>query len=266
MQKASPSSGRSSRKSRGERICYDPCAKYFVRPWVKGVIGLAILSGIAEWQGPGAMAFQVARARYIDDYLSSSIADGLRQSVILGAGFDSRAYRFPGLKGQVKTFEVDHPATQRVKLARLEKTFVSVPKHVTYVPVDFDRDNLGDRLYSSGYDNKLKTLFIWEGVTFQLRRSAVDDTLGFVAHNSGPGSSIIFGYTHKPVSNGIAGEGLVFGIEEGKVGEYLERRGFDHAVSVTGDDLHRMYFKGANESRKVAPAYCIVNATVMPTY
>lgn len=73
------------------------------------------------------MEFLVARARYMDDFLQIYIDDGLEQLVILGAGFDSRAYRFEKLKGQVKVFEVDHPATQQAKLEKLKKYLSSFP-------------------------------------------------------------------------------------------------------------------------------------------
>lgn len=268
-----------SRRPEGERICYDPCAKRFVRPWISAILGLVIKTGIAERKAPGAMAFHVARARYIDDYLLYCIREGLQQLVILGAGFDSRAYRFSPLDGPVKVFEVDHPATQKVKLERLRKIYGKRPANVTYVPVDFDHGSLANGLYCRGYDNKLKTLFIWEGVTFYLTAQAVDDTLSFITKNSSPGSSVIFDYTYTSVINGTyyrpevgsmmrsskyTGEGLVFGVEEGQIGEFLDSRGFNRVVNVTGDDLQKMYFQGANAKRKVAPVYCIVHAAVKP--
>lgn len=268
-----------SHRPESERICYDPYARYFVSRWMWVAAGFFMKIGYADWRGPGVAGSLAARVRYIDDYLLSCIPSGLQQLVILGAGYDSRAYRFSELKSGVKVFEVDHPATQRVKLEKLKKIFGKAPGHVAYVPVDFDKETLGERLYASGYDSKLKTLFIWEGVTYYITAKAVDDTLAFVAHNSGPGSSIIFDYTYTSVINGtykrgevasmkrssrFTGEGMVFGIEEGKIEEFLSRRGFGHIVNVTGDDLHRLYFKGINEKRKVAPVYSIVHATAMP--
>ena len=87
----------------------------------------------------------VARERYIDDYLQSCIDDGLEQLVILGAGYDSRAYRFEKLK-RVKVFEVDHPATQRVKVARLKEALGELPENVVFVPIDFTKETLERRL------------------------------------------------------------------------------------------------------------------------
>jgi O-methyltransferase involved in polyketide biosynthesis len=114
-----------------------------------------------------------------------------------------------------------------------------------------------------------------EGVTFYLTAQAVDDTLAFIARNKG--SNVIFDYTYTSVIDGTyirpevgsmkrsskyTGEGRVYGIQEGKIGEFLEKRGSENVVNATGDDLQQMYFRGANAKRKVASIYCIVHATV----
>ena len=105
-----------SEKPEDERICYDPYARKFVPSWMYYVLGFFIKSGYAERRGPGVNGFLAARDRYIDDTLQNFLDEGIDQLVILGAGYDSRAYRF-NLSG-VKTFEVDHPATQEDKLAK----------------------------------------------------------------------------------------------------------------------------------------------------
>jgi methyltransferase (TIGR00027 family) len=122
--------------------------------------------------------------------------------VILGAGYDTRAYRFDKLKEEVKVFEVDHPATQKVKIEKVSKALGSLPGHVVYVSVDFEKERLDKKLSESGYNKSLKTLFIWEGVTMYLTAEAVDETLAFVAGNSGKGSSIIFNYIFRSVLDG----------------------------------------------------------------
>ena len=106
-----------------------------------------------------------------------------------------------------------------------------------------------------GFDVNAKTLFIWEGVTYYLTAGAVDSTLVFVAKNSGVGSSIIFDYTYSWVIEGkskrgeivrmqryrrFTGEGLVFGIEEGKIVKFLEARGFCKVVNANGDDFKKL--------------------------
>lgn len=268
-----------SSKPAGERVCYDPLAHHFISRAFYLFCKFWVVIGYSERRGPGVMGFLVARTRYMDDYLQSCMDDGLEQLVILGAGYDSRAYRFEGLKGRVKVFEVDHPATQRVKIAKLEQTLGQLPEHVVYVPIDFTLESLEERLNASGYDRQLKTLFIWEGVTEYLTAEAVDDTLAFVAQNSGPGSSIIFDYVYASVIAGtwkrgeatsvqryrnITGEGWNFGIERGAVGEFLSRRGFDHVQDADSEFLKNAYFTGTNQKRTVAPVYAIAHAKVRP--
>jgi methyltransferase (TIGR00027 family) len=267
-----------SSRPTGERVCYDPLARYFVSPAF--FIIAKIFSGYAQRRSPGVVEFLVARCRYIDDYLKSCIEDGLEQLVILGAGYDSRAYRFKQLKGQVKVFEVDHPATQRVKIEKLKQIFGRLPEHVIYVAIDFNKETLEQRLYASGYEKRLKTLFVWEGVTEYLTAEAVDDTLAFVAKNSGHGSSIIFDYMYTSAITGtverkevismrryerLTGEGLTFGIEEGMIEKFLGQRGFYQIKNADSDFLKKTYFMGVNQKRIVAPVYAIVHATVKPS-
>jgi methyltransferase (TIGR00027 family) len=197
--------------------------------------------------------------------------------VILGAGYDSRAYRFEGLNGQVKVFEVDHPATQQVKIQKLERTLGSLPDQVVYVPIDFAWETIDQRLLESGYEKRLKTLFIWEGVTYYLPAEAVDSTLAFVANKSGKDRSIIFDYLYASAITGnlkrkelvsmrryqkITGEGVIFGIEEGTIEEFLSQRGFDRIRNADSEFLKNAYCAGVNAKRVIAPVYAIVHAKV----
>jgi methyltransferase (TIGR00027 family) len=79
------------------------------------------------------------RTHYIDAALKRAVADGATQVVILGAGYDSRAYRFRQAYPQVKFFEVDLPKTSEMKRARLAEVFGSVPDYVRYAPIDSTR-------------------------------------------------------------------------------------------------------------------------------
>lgn len=269
--------GIESLKPPGERICYDPYARQFANPPLWYLTKFLVDTGYTEMTGPGVGAFIVARERYIDDTLQSCIEEELEQLVILGAGFDSRAYRFEALKGRTNIFEVDHPATQQVKIEKLKKIFGELPGHVVYVPIDFTTETLGKRLYECGYDQRLKTLFIWQGVTPYLTPETVDSTLAFAANHSGQGSTIIFDYIYTWLlgaadqrgeikrmrrSRRFTGEGLTFGIEEGTIEAFLQQRGFGQIKNVTAEDLKKAYFTGVNQKRKVAAGYAIVSARV----
>lgn len=260
-----------SEKPADERICYDPLARGFVPAWMYRVFGFFVRIGYAEWRGPGVNGFLVARDRYIDDVLQSFLNEGLQQLVMLGAGYDSRAYRFD-LAG-TKIFEIDHPATQSDKLAKLQAIFGKVPENIAYIPIDFNTQTLAARLLESGYDPGRQTLFIWQGVTMYLTGEAVDATLDFVVKHSGAGSAVVFDYVYRSVLDGrqrhgeingmrryrfMTSEGLTFGIPDGQVEIFLRERGFHRVKDVNGHDLKVAYFTGKNARRAVTGGYGIV--------
>ena len=155
-------------KPEGDRLFNDPFAKIFASETFTGRFLMwlgRLLSRYVEKSGNGEWGAVLSRVRYIDDYLQHCIEEGIQQLVILGAGFDSRAYRFKSLEKGITVFEVDLPELQEYKKNCLEKFLGSLPEYVKYVPVDFDKESLEDRLIDNGYDTTLKTLFIWEGVT-----------------------------------------------------------------------------------------------------
>jgi methyltransferase (TIGR00027 family) len=117
-----------------ERICYDPYAGYFVNPDIMEFIRNNPEKARAETERynrflPGTVNSIVARVRYFDDIVKKSIDEGFEQLVIMGAGYDTRAYRIDELK-KIKVFEVDHSNTQNVKIEKVRQIFNSLPDHV----------------------------------------------------------------------------------------------------------------------------------------
>ena len=270
-----------SSKDPDERVCYDPFARLFL-PSGYTVIGkyevpekaaLDIFKNLV----PGFHEFFIARTKYIDDCLKESIKDGLEQLVILGAGYDSRAYRFTELKEGIKVFEVDHPATQDIKKEKLHEIFQVLPDHVTYIPVDFHKENFQTILSANGYDRHLKTLFIWEGVSMYLQPEAVDETLLFVSQNTAKGSRLIFDYTYREVVSGTydrkeakewlnvakkSNEPLLFGIGTGELEQFLTERGFCNIINATSEYFNSNYFVGINKGRQSTPILSIAHAEI----
>jgi methyltransferase (TIGR00027 family) len=176
--------------------------------------------------------------------------------VILGAGFDSRAYRFADQLGSVRVFELDHPVTAALKQARVRKVFRALPNHVTYVSSDLERDDLGLALRRAGYAIAARTLFIWSGVSFYLSAEAVDSVLAFVRQFSEPGSSIVFDYHYRGFTDRTRdyyggregrrrveelGEPCTFGIEEGELSALLERHELRLVSDLGPAELERRY-------------------------
>ena len=139
------------------------------------------------------MADMIAlRTAAIDNAVREAISGGATQLVILGAGYDGRAWRLPELTG-VRIFEVDHPVTQgdkRSHLAELPPALGSV----TFVSIDFERESLDAVLDRAGHDRSSPTCWIWEGVVMYLTRQAMHATLTGIAGRSAPGSTLIVNY------------------------------------------------------------------------
>ena len=125
------------------RLFTDPFARSFLsRPyslltWAARVPGLReLIPRLIDHRWPGVRSSVVARTRLIDEVIADSLGAHIEQLVILGAGFDSRAYRLPGLR-DVTVFEVDHPDTQAAKRRTLQRVLSTLPTHVRFVGIDF---------------------------------------------------------------------------------------------------------------------------------
>ena len=141
----------------------------------------------------GVMADLIAlRTTAIDTAIRNAIASGATQLVILGAGYDGRAWRLGELSG-VKVFEVDHPATQGEKRARVAELPPAIGT-VSFVSIDFERESLGSVLERAGHDRSSPTCWIWEGVVMYLTREAMRSTLAGIADRSASGSTLIVNY------------------------------------------------------------------------
>jgi methyltransferase (TIGR00027 family) len=137
----------------------------------------------------------VLRVAFIDAVIQAS---GVRQVVILGAGLDTRAWRLPALRG-ARVFEVDHPATQAYKRAHVARLGPPLAE-VSFVPVDFTRDDLASALAGAGHDLRAPSLWVWEGVIMYLDDAALRSTLSTVRRLSPPGSELIAHYHEREAS------------------------------------------------------------------
>jgi methyltransferase (TIGR00027 family) len=154
-----------------------------------------------------ARAQTVCRARYCEDRLAEAVRDGVRQYVVLGAGLDTFAYRRP-LPEPVHVFEVDHPATQRAKRARLSAAGIPQPAGVTYLPVDFAAGELAGQLSAAGLRTDRPAVVSWLGVTMYLHTGAVAATLRALALLA-PGTEIVLDYLLPAPLRDAAGQNYV---------------------------------------------------------
>ncbi|WP_246155216.1 class I SAM-dependent methyltransferase [Saccharopolyspora hirsuta] len=136
----------------------------------------------------------VCRSRYTEDALVEAAAAGIGQYVILGAGLDSFAYRDETHEvPRIRVFEVDHPVSQQDKRCRLAAAGIAVPRHVAHVPVDFERDDLADRLVAAGFDRARPAVVAWLGVSMYLAVDVLSETLAVIGQFA-PGTELIADY------------------------------------------------------------------------
>jgi methyltransferase (TIGR00027 family) len=191
---------------------------------------------------PGARSSGVVRTRLIDDFVCQSFREGIDQFVLLGAGFDSRAHRLPDMQ-EMRVFEVDHPATQKVKRERLDTVLgLSSSGHIHYVPMNFETDSLEHELLNAGYDKGQRAVVVWEGVVSYLSSDAVNEVFCTLARLLAQGSRVIFTYVDKRAITGdvrfakaqrtntwvrLRGEPFIFGFDPPELNDYLKSRGFE---------------------------------------
>jgi methyltransferase (TIGR00027 family) len=214
---------------------------------------------------PYLRAFVAARSRYAEDELARALRRGVRQYVILGAGLDTFAYRNPHPRGTLHTFEVDHPATQAWKRARLNEVGISLPDDLAFAPVDFHTQTLEEGLRTAGYDPNKGTFFSWLGVTQYLTTEAVMATLRFTAA-APAGSGVVFDYMISPslltaaqrsrfdeIARGAAsaGEPWHASFDPALLTRDLRAMGFGYVEDSGQEKINMRYFKDRKDGLRV---------------
>ena len=176
--------------------------KIFSDPFARIILGDgadAIIAGLSASPAQrGMRIFMAARSRFAEDCLCVAVSRGVRQAVVLGAGFDTFALRNPYSDLELRVFEVDHPATQAWKRKRLSEVGLAIPASLTFAAIDFEGDDLGQGLRDAGFDPDRPAFFIWLGVVPYLGRAAIAATLRYIA--SVPESEVVFDYS-EPLEN-----------------------------------------------------------------
>jgi methyltransferase (TIGR00027 family) len=246
------------------RLFDDPFARKFLDFRYRLALNLLLMPKIGsvilakrERLHPGMIGNFLCRTRFIDDLLKVVLEKSFDQVVILGAGFDTRPYRISGMD-KTRVYEVDHPATQRLKIKRVKQIYGKLPSHVTFISIDFDRMTLEDAMARTSFSAEAKTVFIWEGVTQYITAEANDATFRYLSHVAAPESRIIFTYidrriieettNNKSIANLKAhhnrlGEPWIFGIDPDGISFYLSERRFELIEQVGASEYRSRYLK-----------------------
>jgi methyltransferase (TIGR00027 family) len=213
-------------------------------------------------EGYSGYFFVNSRTRHIDEQLIKAAAQGIRQIVILGAGYDSRAYRFHKRYPRLRFFELDFPETGRAKQAAVKRVLGKLPAHVRYVPIDFDQQTLESVLPAAGYDAKRKSLFIIEGVLMYVNEAGNRATLDFIGKHSPAGSKAVYDYVLRDVidgkfegffaayrtANAVArlGEPFVTGWTPAEAAEFARASGLEVEEDLDPAELTRRYLTSSS--------------------
>ncbi|MBW8686944.1 class I SAM-dependent methyltransferase [Chitinophaga rhizophila] len=250
----------------GKRLFTDPYAFSFLTARFKFITQLSVVpfirnlvDRIIRRKIPGALSSGIARTRYIDELLQQTVRDGVKQVVILGAGYDTRALRLGFLRA-LPVIEVDHPATARSKQERLLRSLGRLPAHVRYLEIDSNEQKL-EHLSPQCIDKSLPTVFIWEGVSNYLSPEAVAATFAFMGQFAA-GTYIIFTYVDEKVLRSPAaffgGEKLIqelkqeeeqwtFGLEPFLVRRYLDDFGIELLEDHSAVEYRSYYLPERND-------------------
>ncbi len=222
-------------------------------------------------------AFLAVRSRYAEDWLAAAVERGVRQYVVLGAGLDTFAYRNPFQSAGLRVFEVDHPATQEWKRARLDEARIPIPQEMTFAAVDFERESLADGLLRAGFKQRQPAFFSWLGVTPYLSRPAFDATIQFIA-SMPSGSGVVFDFAVErsllsPLQQQAldvmaarvarAGEPFQLFFDPAALARDLACLGFVNIEDLNADRINARYFAGRSDGLAVSGGGHLLGAEIL---
>lgn len=194
----------------------------------------------------GLYEYVIARTGYYDDLFEKNLYQQTPQIVLLGAGYDSRAYRYANQIKQTDIYEVDTWATQSLKCQILKDNAVDIHPKVHYVNADFEQKDWFKGLFDAGLQSSLQTLYLWEGVTFYLTPNSVASTLKVLSQNSLPGSVLSFDYQHSDIGTSLIDTGLEeeiikFGLNSQECDQYMKHYGYTVIEKVDSEVMKHRY-------------------------
>lgn len=242
------------------RLFNDPLIKLFFSNYISFLLKFnamrKILILMYNLTITGLLGLQVCRTKYIDDILKKAVDEGISQVVILGTGFDTRAYRISS-NNQIMIFEADLSIILDRKESIIKNYLGVLPENIVFTPIDFNCQKLDEILEAKGLNLSKPVLFIWEGVTQYITEDAIDNTLKFISKSSS-GSRLVFTYVLKRFIDGtsdmVGVESLLttfkseeqpfyFGLNPSELGEFLSKYNLSLIEDVGGSYYQENYLK-----------------------
>jgi methyltransferase (TIGR00027 family) len=247
--------------------------------WLMAVIPFVRRLVMAKMFPAGIYEYVIARTRVMDAAFAEALGREFAQIVLLGAGFDTRALRFAKANRGTRVFELDVPTTLDPKEEILQRKRIPVPPELTFVRINFDKEDLAAALAQAGFADGRMDLFLMEGITMYLTAQAVDENFAFIRRHAAPGSRVVFDYIYASVLRrenrcygereifetvARAGEGWTFGLEDGEVESFLTQHGFRLIAHHTPEQLQQKHLTAEDGTPlgRVNGTHCIAVAEV----
>lgn len=265
------------------RLFDDPYIFNFISPFnklcikmLKYDVMLKRMNKLMEKLAPGIYGGLVCRTRYIDDAIKKCLDDGFEAIVNLGGGYDSRCLRIEGINN-IEYYHIDQPEVIDSYKQKLLKFPNGIPKCIRFVPIDFNSQSIEEELSKHGYDKRIRTLFIWEGVTQYITREAVNGTLSYISSTS-KDNRVVFTYIieellknpgaypkYEKVLERVkkTGANWINGFDQDEVSSYINNYGLELIEDIGQTDFHKRYLDSLNRNLEVMPIERTVLAKVI---
>lgn len=218
----------------------------------------------------------LSRIHFNESRLKKFAAEnGKVQYVICGAGSDTFSFRNDN--ENIEIYEIDHPDTQRYKLERIRDLEWNIPKNVHFVSVDFEKEQMSEKLREAGFDPNKKTFFSILGVSYYLTLDVFSETLKQMAELSAIGSVVVFDY---PIKTGVfprrvkrleeitasLGEVMRGGFDYEEVSRALYSLGYQIDTYMPPEKVQSAYFEGREDGMKAFENVSLISATYTAGY
>jgi len=221
----------------------------------------------------GMYEYIIGRTKVIDNVFNKFSTE-MNQVLILGAGFDSRGIRFKNILSDAIIFELDSAKTQQLKIEKIKKQKITMPKNLKLIPIDFEVESFSEVLNKNNFKKNTSTLVLLEGLTMFLDSITIDNLFKQISNHCGKDSIIVFDYLYdsvlnnetnhgKEVTNTVTnlGEEYKFGIPKGKVKEFVSQYGFELIEEFNADQLKNKFFSNErSDNNKPIDLYSIAIA------
>jgi len=231
----------------------------------------AILDNVAEHRTPASTLLRALfafRSRFAEDRLAQATARGVGQYVILGAGLDTFPWRQPEFAQRMKIFYVDHPASLALTMECFRLRDLPIPPNVSFVAVDLEKPELGERLGEHGFDCETGAFCSVLGVIQYISRSAVEALLRVAASWQGQSEIVLSfvlpadeldGEEYDTVTRIFTftkamDEPFITRFSPSEIYGFLTRIGFGEIFHLTPKRAQERYFTGRNDSLR-APRF-----------